>query len=581
MKNNADNNLKKMFVSLSFIQALAAAIPSINTLISSFIIGNTLGTSGLAAIGFSGPYVFLVSAFAQMIGIGSQLLCSEYIGEGHKDGINMAFSTSIIFGIVAGGFLALISSLFPSEISFVLGAQDEILVMTADFIRGYAICSFCSVFFILFLSYLQLDLAKSVSTAAIIIQIVLNIVLNLYNAKTLHLGMFGVGLSSSVSSLISICISAMYLAFRSKLFRFSFRSFSFAEMKKIILLGYNAALVFVWRLLRDRIFNSVVFSVGGAVAMSAFAIAANVSNSIGGSLQGAVEAPSSMMASIFIGERDISSLRRLQFYLPKVVWPFSICCYLTVFLAAKPICFLFGAEPANIAVYVMIVRAFNLYYITNPIIVVGLNIYNAMKKDSVVCVMNFLSLFVFSCIFFYVGKVFNSLLILFLFAVGNEFLLIIAFKIYYVMKGHSLFSFNYVYIPNEIAVPMDCRFESTICSVDDAMRTSQRVIDFCKDKRLEEKKSYYCGLCIEEVCVDILSRNSGKECSVDVRIIFENNNVSIMLRDSCNKFDVSEWLKLYAKDDPARSMGLKMVSSLSKTMNYNSTLGMNVLTIEI
>lgn len=581
MKDYTDKNLKKMFVSLSLIQALAAAIPSINTLISSFIIGNNFGTSALAAIGFAGPYSFFISAFVQMIGNGSQLLCSEYIGAGHNDGINKTFNTSIILGIAAGGFLALISALFSSEIACVLGAEGEIRIMTADYIRGYAICSFCSVFSMLFLSYLQLDLAKSVSTATIIIQVVLNIVLNIVNAEKLHWGMFGVGLAASVSCLISVCVSAIHLAFKSKLFCFSFRSFSYAEMKKIITCGYNAALVFIWLVLRDRMFNSVLFSVGGAVAMSAFTIASNVANSFGGTLQGSIEAPCRMLASIFIGERDISSLRRLQFSLPKTVWPFSVCCYLVICLAAKPICLAFGADPANIAIYVMILRLFNLYYITNPIKTNGISIYNAMKNSSVVSVLNFLSLFVYPCVFFILGKMQNSIPVLFLFAVGSEVLIVISLKIYYVMKGHSLFSLNYVYIPNEIAVPMDCRYESTICSVDDAMKSSQGVIDFCKGKGLDKKKSYFCGLCIEEVCVDILSRNTGKECSVDVRIIFENSSVHIMLRDSCNKFDVSEWLKLYAKDNPARSMGLKMVSSLSKTMNYKSTLGMNVLTIEM
>ena len=47
----------------------------------------------------------------------------------------------------------------------------------------------------------------------------------------------------------------------------------------------------------------------------------------------------------------------------------------------------------------------------------------------------------------------------------------------------------------------------------------------------------------------------------------------------CVPFDPKSKLKIVDTEDPVKNIGIKLVSKLAKEMNYQTTFGMNVLTI--
>lgn len=585
--NDYTDNIKSMFVSLSPIQALSAALPAINILLSSFIIGNTLGSSALAAVGFAGPYNYIVLGFANLVGIGSQLLCGKYIGEGNKEGIGKVFSTSTAMCTCIGLLLAVLSFLFSGSIASLMGATGELRTMTADYIKGYSLCSMFTVFSTCVLPFLQLDCAKTLSTISIVVQLVLNVSFNLLNSFVLNWGMFGVGLASSLALVVSVVICVPHLAFKSQLFKFSFKAVSKHELLEICALGWNSALIFVWLFLRDRIFNQVAFALGGTVVMSAFTIANNISNSVGGTLQGALNGPCNLIASVLVGGRDVESLRELPKVVVKAIYPLAIICYVLVFVFAKPICLMFGAEPEYIATYVLVMRLFNLWFITNPAKTAALAIYNAIKNVKAVGIFQFLGLFVYPVLVFALAKLTQSITVLFLFAAVPEIMILISFVVYYRMKTKKLSTSltKYVYIPRSFTVAKENTLALSLRSLDEVSTASETVVEFCKSKGLSEKKSFYCGLCLEEMAADTITNGFPKvkknKGAVDVRLVYENNSMTIMLRDNCPEFNPNEWLKHYSNEDPLRSIGLKMVKQLSEEMNYKTTIGLNVLTIKI
>lgn len=581
------NNINSLFNSLSPIQALSSCLPAINTLISSCIIGNTLGQSALASMGFAGPFNYIVLAFANIFSVGSQLLCSKYMGEGNEKGINKSFNTAIFFCTVFGLFLTCITFLFPEAIAGMLGAKDELRIMTADYIKGYSLCCLVTVLLSSTIPFLQLDCAKFATTACIVSQIVLNVGFNVLNSFVLHWGMLGVGLASSVSAFMAFLIGAVYFRFKSNLFSFSLSDIAKREGREILVLGVNSALLYFWLFLRDRIFNQVAFAIGGTVIMSAFTVANNVSNTVGIALQTGISGPCNIIAGVLVGERDIDSLRKLPKLVIKKIYPLSVICYVAVFFLSKPIALLFGAETENIAIYVMVMRIFNLYFLTNPPKTTALSVYSAMKKVKECGVFTFLGLFAYPVLCLLVAKFVDSAVLLISFSWIPELLITVSLFVYYVFRTHTfkLSLSHYIYIDRSLFVPKEDCLALTVDSLEDTVSASQKVIEFCKSKGISEKNSYYCGLCLEELAADTVihgfgRKNRGKD-SIDVRIIHENGHISIMLRDTCPHFDPKEWLDLYSDEDPTRSIGLKMVRKLASEMTYSSNLGLNVVTIKI
>lgn len=584
LKDCSTKIIKNLFSSLSPIQALSNALPAINTLISTCIIGNTLGQSALAAIGFANPFSYIVLFFANMCGVGSQILCSKHIGEGNHEKINRAFNTTMVLCSAFGILLCVITLLFSGLVSKLMGTSSELLQQTADYLKGYSFCCLFTILLGSLIPFLQLDCAKAITTICVVTQIVLNIGLNILNSFYLHLGMFGVGLSASIAAFVACIIAVIYILCKSKLFRFSLNLFSKSECKEVLSFGSNAALRNVWLFSRERIYNAIAFAMGGELILSAFTVANNIGMSLALALEGGVSGTGNTIAGVLVGERDVKSLRQLPGVMCKSIYPFSFFCYGLIFFLAKPVILLFGVDMANIGTYVLVARILNLWILTNPIKSSVLSVYSALKRIKLLGLYNFLNLFLFpvSCLLF--AKILSSEVLLFSYAWIPDVLLEITFVIYYVIKSKSFKELKFVYVPRDFSVPKKDIISISVKSFKDVSNASDKVIQFCKEKGINDKTSMYCGLCLEELTADTITngfnKKKGKD-SIDIRIIYEAGHISMLIRDCCPHFDPKQWLELYAQDDPSRSIGLKMVSKLSQEMTYSSNLGLNIVTVRI
>ncbi len=132
-------------------------------------------------------------------------------------------------------------------------------------------------------------------------------------------------------------------------------------------------------------------------------------------------------------------------------------------------------------------------------------------------------------------------------------------------------------------VPEEDRMDISIKSEDDVLETSEGEIQFCTAHGLDYKRSYYGGLCIEEMAGNIVSHGfvKGKKNSVDIRVVLKDGGMLIRFKDTCKPFDPKEYAKLFAPDDRTHNIGIRMVSRISTGMEYNYVLGLNVLSITL
>ncbi len=590
-KLKSTKNIRKVFSSLLPVQAFAMGLPSINLLVSSFIIGNFFGSNGLAAIGFAGPFVTFVTAFAATISMGSQLLCGQSIGKGDKKEISTVFSTTYALCVACGLLLTFLSLSFSGPITKLLGASEETFEMTRSYILGQAPGLVFTVLSSSIIPFLQLDQAKKVSTVSIAVMVAFNVGFNFLNAIVLNMGLYGVGLSTALANTISALIGSIYLFTRSKTFKFSIKNIKIPFIGHIFKLGAPTAVSNICMVFRDRTFNSVLFGLGGTMAVSAATLAVNISNSIGGTIQGGYSGTANLLSSVLVGERDVDSLRKLPKALIRGIFWIYLIAYILIFAFARPVALTFGADPDSIGLFVMAIRLYCCWFITNSFKVPSLSIYWAMGKVKLVSffyMMNDLIEPLF-CYFILAGLAAN---ISTTFALGIvyassgiiECLTVVSYIVYYTVQMKELPKslFKITYIPRDFSVPKEDTLSATVQTREEAVILSQSVIEFCKSKGMSSRDSYYSGLAVEEMIVDTIVNGIKKDknidpVTVDVRIFYENNEISIMLRDDCEEFNPEEWLELHAPEDPSRSLGIKMVSSVAKEMNHQSALGLNVL----
>lgn len=577
--------IRRLFLSLLPIQALAIGLPAINRLMDSFVVGNAFGTVALAAIGFTGPLVSIITTISSLLSSGSQLLCGQRLGKGDKEGIREIFNTVLFWCIAFGVVLLVVSELFPDQIARLMGATKECLPMTREYIRGYAIGFVFMLLSACLIPFLQLDAAGKISTIAVVAMMVVGVSFNILNIFVLDLGLFGVGLAPAVGNMVAVLIAVIYFAVKSKVFCFSFKYVRLNTMREIAHLGFPAAITPTCNIFRERMVNAVIVSLAGTVGMSAMSIAVNFNNAVGSFVEAGYSGSGRMIASVLVGQKDRKSLKGLPRIMFMSGWYIYVIAYGIVFIFAKPFALAFGADIKHIALFVLVIRLFNLWYLTNPIKSMVMCMYQALGRVNLLSCFTVLNGLVFPAIVCFVLKNFFGLPVVAAIPAIGEAALIIVYAIYYTMKAGKLpdSPLQLAYIPDTISVPEEQSMSRAIVTIEEAAQASEDAISFCKQHHISDKKAFFCGLCIEEMSVDTIQNRfvQGKKNAIDLRMIYENDNLFIMFRDNCTIFDPIEWLAHYSTEDPVRSIGIKIVSGLSQEMNYTTVLGLNILRIRI
>ncbi len=126
-------------------------------------------------------------------------------------------------------------------------------------------------------------------------------------------------------------------------------------------------------------------------------------------------------------------------------------------------------------------------------------------------------------------------------------------------------------------------FNQVITKQEDVVDVSKKASDFCNGHGFERKTGMYIALAIEEMANNIISYgfSDGKAHSIDIRIIANDEDAMLRIRDNCRNFDPVKYLELHQSDDPVAHIGIKMVMKLVKDAKYETSLGLNNLLITL
>ena len=88
---------------------------------------------------------------------------------------------------------------------------------------------------------------------------------------------------------------------------------------------------------------------------------------------------------------------------------------------------------------------------------------------------------------------------------------------------------------------------------------------------------------MEEMAGNVVTHgfsDPNRKYSVDIRVVFKDGRLTLRIRDNCRSFDPSEHAKTKDNDDVS-NIGIRLVYSIAKEVDYQNLLGLNVLTIRM
>lgn len=179
----------------------------IQSIIDGIVLGRWVGANALASVNLVLPCYSFMTAFAIVMGVGSQTLIGICLGRRDRQGANDAFTTAFLFLLSFSFLVSLLIFVFAGEIACWLGANEALQAGAVEYIR--ALVPFFPVLSVMFLGDYVLKATGHPLYAMLVLSgtVLLNIVLNLSFVVQLDLGIMGAGLATGCAFTIGLILN--------------------------------------------------------------------------------------------------------------------------------------------------------------------------------------------------------------------------------------------------------------------------------------------------------------------------------------------------------------------------------------
>ena len=555
--------------------------------IDALIVSNFLGSSAIAAVGIVHPYFSIVGVFSGMIAIGTQKLCVGFLGKGDKKKAEDVLSTAVTAALVTAVLLTLLLLCFSGSIVMILGARGDAANLHAagrQYLIGLAVGTPAMIMTSLLSPIAQAEGKKKNIKAALPAIAIFDVLFDLLAVKT-KAAIFGMGLATSISEWIGLLIIVSALV-RKPLLKVSLGQVKKDYLWDIFKIGTPKLVRRVCNTIRPILLNSLVIALGGSIAMSAMSIRNSIGNFVECFGMG-LSSAALLLASLYVGEKNKDALLTLRKICMRAIMTMIMAGAVCIALFAKTIVgFYIKDDPAVFPYAVMAVRCVAINLPLTAIVEVLLGYGQAigyLKQANFVSVLNRLVYLVGPAAI--LGYIFGINGIWIAFPAGSV-LTIVTYGIMMFMKRRRVSMEVLFPIPKDCDVPDDMKIVRTIHTLEQVSSMSEDIQHFCLDRGIEQRRSMFVALCLEEMAANIVehgfTRGKG-HYSVDIFVAVMNGDIVLRLRDNCDMFDVVEKYKCwqYDPEHPEKGIGIHMVMKMAKNVEYINTFGTNNLIVTV
>lgn len=583
-KHNISNNIvKETFKSVLIAQLLSFLSQIISMVVDGAITGKCLGADNLTAYGFAGSVVSIIVAFAGFAMTGISIVCARSIGGSKEEERTSIFSTSMIFSVIMGIVIMAATLLFSKTWAGLAGARGDIILLTSEYLIGFGIGIVPCVMVSSIFPIMQLDGDKKRMMIAFLAMSVSDIILDLLNGYVLHGGIFGMGLATSISSVVGFVILLMHFKGNNHMFHFKISSFKMKYVVEIFVFGYMyivkqlliTALIFIFNNYLMKKYNADMVAVYTAIS-SAGSICLCVGMAMGSTV--------SVLTSVYAGEKDGGTIRKMM----KVSFQYSVIInavvVIVVMIVARPLVgayFKKGGELLDAAVtgfriysLVMIIRSINLCI---------RGYYQSMKMQKLTFCFSFLQTFLCTAICMFVLDRWMGINGVWLSFAAGEFVALVLLVTILMIAAKGKKGIDIILrLPDDYETEELSIMEGSFDSMDAIVEYSEKLRVFCNSNGADAFTANHISLAIEEIAGNVIKHGfiDNKRHTIDIRVTKNEDNWFVRIRDDCANFNPV----LYAQEHTETSVehiGINLINKQAKDVQYMNTLNLNNLIITL
>lgn len=250
MKNDfSQGSVAKNIMSLALPMTLAQIINVLYNVVDRIYIGHLpdASTTALTGLGLTFPIISMISAFANLFGMGGAPLCSIARGKGeHERAIKImgnSFSTLLISGIV----LTVVCFLFKEPILYAFGASEDTFPYANSYLEIYLIGTVFVMISLGMNSFINSQGFGRTGMLTVLVGAIVNLILDPIFIFVFHMGVSGAALATVISQGLSALWVLVFLTGKRTIYRLSVPSMrlNFRIIREITSLGLSGFIMAV------------------------------------------------------------------------------------------------------------------------------------------------------------------------------------------------------------------------------------------------------------------------------------------------------------------------------------------------
>ena len=581
---NKWTNIQKIFDNLFKVQLLLNITGCFCNIANGYFAGNFLDNFAISCNSLIIPFNMIVTSIAYIFSSSCEIMCGKYLGAGDRKSLNKTFTIAIRLAVIASIIFTVIPFLFPTYVIKFLGGNSEIMDAAIPYLYAYSIGIFAYLLTPILITFLNIENEGTHATKSVVLLAVLYIVFGYTFTKVLKLSYFGLGLTNSLSQILTMFFLFARLVKNKQQIFFTRTNIDLTYAKRMVLLGIPSGYAGILLSNRNIIFNNIVIKAGGVIAMSAYSVMLS-GITIQDSIITSALNTCMIVVSICIGEKNKEELRQLVKHIFTTIVPLNTAFVVLQMILSKQVAGLYASDPNVLYIArnaIVLYLAATIFEMLNDCLIA---IYTVFEKYKFVNFFNVMHSFVLHVCFAllmdkYIG--YYAVFVSYLFTELASLLIYVIYSTYYnkhlpksyydlVVVGHDFDNAKKLYI--------------TINSFEKIVNVSEKISKFCLDNNIDKKRSNLAGLCIEEMVTNIFDHGFTKtkidNKKVDIFVIIDDENLSIRIRDNSIAFNPETRSIIFNPEEPTKNIGLRIVRNMSKEMTYQNLFGLNNTIIKI
>lgn len=234
-----EGNIWKQILLFSVPLVLGNLLQELYNTVDSVIVGNYVGSHGLAAVSAGTALINLFIAFSQGSAVGAGVLIAQYLGAEDEKATHSAVHTSLAVSVVLGAVLSILAFLFGGKILIWMKTPESVLGEASIYLRIYGIGILFNIVYNMAAGIINAAGNAKKSLEYLGVASVLNIILDLVLIVGAGMGAAGAAVATTISQLVSCVLALGYLMQSREIYRVKIRKIRIQKgmLFRIIALG--------------------------------------------------------------------------------------------------------------------------------------------------------------------------------------------------------------------------------------------------------------------------------------------------------------------------------------------------------